>query len=206
MMAANSSGSSTRPSLLLRIRDPRDAVAWQTFVDVYGRLVYHHCRCRGLGHEDAENVTQEIFAQVSQSIRRFDYQPDIGSFRGWLGTVTRNEINRSLKKDARVIHGSGGVEGEHGLDSAAAREEDTAWAEEFNAHLLTTALARSRPHFEEQTWRAFELAWLDKQPALDVARELGVPVDRVYVAKSRVLERLQQEVLELAEDSTLFAH
>jgi RNA polymerase sigma factor (sigma-70 family) len=203
-MAANSSGSSTRPSLLLRVRDPHDAEAWQTFVDVYGRLVYRHCRRRGLSHEDAENVTQEVFAQVSQSIRRFDYQPDVGCFRGWLGTLTRNETNRFLKKDARIIHGSGGVEGDHGLDSAAARGEDTAWAEEFNAHLLATALARSRLHFEEQTWRAFELVWLEKRPALEVASELGVPIDRVYVAKSRVLERLQQEVRDLAEDSILF--
>jgi RNA polymerase sigma-70 factor (ECF subfamily) len=203
-MAAHSSGSSTRPSLLLRVRDPRDAEAWQTFVDVYGRLVYRHCRCRGLGHEDAENVTQEVFAQVSQSIRRFDYQPEVGCFRGWLGTMTRNEINRFLKKNARVVHGSGGGEDEHGLDSAAARGEDTAWAEEFNAHLLATALARSRPHFEDQTWRAFELVWLENRPALEVARELGVPIDRVYVAKSRVLERLQQEVRDLAEDSSLF--
>ena len=204
-MAADSSGSCTRPSLLLRVRDPRDAEAWQTFVDVYGRLVYRHCRRRGLGHEDAENVTQEVFAQVSQSIRRFDYQPEVGCFRGWLGTVTRNAINRFLKKDARVIHGSGGVDGEQGLDSAATRGEDTVWAEEFNAHLLAAALARSRPHFEQQTWRAFELVWLDKRSALEVAQELGVPIDRVYVAKSRILERLEQEVRDLAEDSTLFA-
>jgi len=203
-MAANSSGSSTRPSLLLRVRDPRDAEAWQTFVDVYARLVYRHCRGRGLRHEDAENVTQEVFAQVSQSIRRFDYRPDVGRFRGWLGAVTRNEVNRFLRKDSQAVHGSGGGEGEDGLGRAAARVEDTAWAEEFNAHLLATALARSRPHFEEQTWRAFELVWLDKRPATEVARELGVPIDRVYVAKSRVLERLQQEVRELAEDSTLF--
>ncbi len=203
-MAANSSGSSTRPSLLLRIRDPRDSEAWQTFVDVYGRLVFRHCRSRGLHHEDAENVTQEVFAQVSRSIRRFDYRPELGRFRDWLGTVTRNEINRLLKKEVRAARGSGGVEEEPTLDSIAARGEDTAWAEEFNAHLLATALARSRPHFEEQTWRAFERVWLDKRPAAEVAEELQVPIDRVYVAKSRVLERLQQEVQELAEDSILF--
>jgi RNA polymerase sigma-70 factor (ECF subfamily) len=190
--------------LLLRIRDPRDAEAWRTFVDVYGRLVYRHCRNRGLRHEDAENLTQDVFAQVSQSIRRFDYRPEIGRFRDWLGTVTRNEINRFLKKEVRMARGGGGVEEERVLDGVAAREEDTAWTEEFNAHLLATALARSRPHFEEQTWRAFELVWLEKRPAAEVAEELKVPIDRVYVAKSRVLERLQQEVQELAEDSILF--
>lgn len=204
-MAGNSSGSLTRPSLLLRIRDPRDDEAWATFVDVYGRLVYRHCRGRGLSHEDSENVSQEVFAQVSQSIRGFDYQPDLGRFRDWLGTVTRNEINRLFKKEGRVVHGRGGVEDECGLQNAVSREEDTAWTEEFNAHLFATALARSRPHFEEQTWRAFELVWLEKRPAVEVAQQLKVPIDRVYVAKSRVLERLQQEVQELAEDSALFS-
>lgn len=31
----------TRPSLLLRTRDARDAMAWSAFVDRYGPLVYH---------------------------------------------------------------------------------------------------------------------------------------------------------------------
>jgi RNA polymerase sigma-70 factor (ECF subfamily) len=189
--------------LLLRIRDPRDTAAWRTFVDVYGRLVYRHCRGRGLRHEDTENVTQEVFTQVSQSIRGFDYQPELGRFRDWLGTVTRNEINRFLKKESRAARGGRGAEDEQALDSLSARTEDTAWAEEFNTHLLATALARSRSHFEEQTWRAFERVWLEKRPAAEVAAELNVPIDRVYVAKSRVLERLQQEVKELADDSIL---
>jgi RNA polymerase sigma-70 factor (ECF subfamily) len=190
--------------LLLRIRDPRDAEAWKTFVDVYGRLVYRHCRSRGLRHEDAENVTQEVFALVSRAIRAFDYRPELGRFRDWLGTVTRNEINRFLKKESRAARGGGGAAEEQALDGIAARGEDTAWTEEFNAHLLATALARSRPHFEEQTWRAFELVWLDQRSAAEVAQELNVAIDRVYVAKSRVLERLQQDVQELAEDSMLF--
>jgi len=198
------SESSTRSSLLLRIRDPRDTEAWATFVNVYGPLVYRHCRGRGLHHEDAENVTQEVFARVSQSIRGFEYRPELGRFRDWLGTVTRNEINRFLKKEVRAVQGNESVEEEGALGRAAARGEDTAWTEEFNAHLLDTALTRSRPHFEEQTWRAFSLVWLERRPAAEVADELKIPIDRVYVAKSRVLERLQQEVQELADDSVLF--
>ena len=203
-MAAHSSGSATRPSLLQRIRDPRDSEAWETFVEIYGRFVYLRCRGGGLHHEDAENVTQEVFAQVSQSIRGFNYQPDLGRFRDWLGTVTRNEISRFRKKDSRAVHGSGGDQGACVLDDAAARAEDTEWTEAFNAHLLAAALARTRLHFEEETWRAFELAWLEKRSAAQVARELKVPIDRVYVAKSRVLERLEREVKNLAEDSALF--
>jgi RNA polymerase sigma-70 factor (ECF subfamily) len=203
-MAGNSTGSSTRPSLLLRIREPRDTEAWQTLVEIYGRLVYRHCRGKKLLHQDAENVTQEVFAQISQSIRAFDYQPDLGRFRDWLGTVTRHEIQRFQKKEARAARG-GDPAAEGLLGNIAARDEDTNWDEAFHAHVLATALARCRPHFANQTWRAFELVWLEKRPTTEVAKELNLRIDQVYVAKSRVLDRLEQEVRELADDSILVA-
>src|SRR6202011_2853180 len=73
----------TSPSLLLRVRDPADAAAWGTFVDTYGPLVYGHCRGTGLPHEDAEDVTQEVFARVSEAIRAFEYRPEVARFRTW---------------------------------------------------------------------------------------------------------------------------
>src|SRR5262249_53165515 len=148
--------------------------------------------------------TQEVFAQVSQSIRAFDYRPDLGRFRDWLGTVTRHEIQRFLKKEARAARG-GDPAAEAVLGNVAARDEDTNWDEAFHAHVLARALARCRPHFTDQTWRAFELVWLEKRPAADVAQELNLRIDKVYVAKSRVLDRLEQEVRELAADSILVA-
>lgn len=66
--------------------------------------------------------------------------------------------------------------------------------------MLETAISRIRPLFDPANWRAFELLWLKDQPAEEVARELAMPVAKVYVAKSRILKRLREEVLELAED------
>jgi DNA-directed RNA polymerase specialized sigma24 family protein len=42
--------------------------------------------------------------------------------------------------------------------------------------------------------------WVREQPAADVAKELGIPLEAVYVAKSRVLKRLREKVLELSEE------
>jgi DNA-directed RNA polymerase specialized sigma24 family protein len=50
------------------------------------------------------------------------------------------------------------------------------------------------------TWTIFEHAWVRGQAAPEVARELGVPIESVYLAKSRVLKRLRTEVVTLAED------
>jgi len=199
-MAEDVSSLHTRPSLLLKVRDPQDAAAWQAFVDVYGRLVFVHCRRRGLAHEDAEDVTQRVFAIVSRAIRSFEYQSQIGRFRDWLGTIVRNEVHEFLRKSSQQV--AGGTESS-ALDQAAGRGDEALWTEEFQAHILAVALARSRPHFEPDTWRAFELVWQQTQPPLDVAQQLGRPIDWVYVAKSRVLKHLWCEVQELAEDAPL---
>jgi len=201
-MAELDSDAPTRASLLLRLRDPRDAEAWRTFVDVYGPLVYSHCRRRGIDHNDAEDVTQKIFAQVMQSIRAFDYQPKVGRFRDWLGTIVRNDISRFFRKRGRDITSRTGDEAAP-LEQVAGRGEDTTWNEDFQAHVLRVGLARSQSHFEANTWRAFELVWLEHQAAADVARLLDRPIDFVYVAKSRVLKQLWKEVQELAEDAPL---
>jgi RNA polymerase sigma-70 factor (ECF subfamily) len=202
-MARPTSELPTRASLLLRLRDPLDLVSWRLFVDVYGPLAYRHCRRRGLGHEDAEDVTQEVFRRVAESIRTFEYRPEVGRFRDWLGTVVRNEINRFLKKKYATAGHEGAMTRD--LNDLEGRGEDSSWEAEFNAHILQAALARSRPHFDPETWRAFELVWVENRPAAEVAREVGRAIDWVYVCKSRVLKRLWQEVRELAEDTVLLA-
>src|SRR4051812_47542074 len=87
VMTDTSATANTRPSLLLRVRDPHDSESWRNFVTVYGPLVFDHCRRRGLQAADAEDVTQTVFAQLARSLRTFEYRPEVGRFRHWLGTV-----------------------------------------------------------------------------------------------------------------------
>jgi DNA-directed RNA polymerase specialized sigma24 family protein len=51
-----------------------------------------------------------------------------------------------------------------------------------------------QPEFQQNTWRAFWLTAVEGQPAGDVAQQLSLSAGAVYVAKSRVLARLKQEV------------
>jgi RNA polymerase sigma-70 factor (ECF subfamily) len=202
-MADSGSRFSTRPSLLVRLLDPQNVEAWQTFVEVYGPLVYGHARRRGLQHADAEDVAQKVFARVSAALGKFEYQPDIGRFRDWLGTIVRNEVNRFLKQERGAVRGRGGTDDEVENSAPVA---DTVWTADFNAHILQLALARARAGFEPATWRAFERVWLENVAAAEVAREMGQPIDWVYVAKSRALKKVWEEVQDLADDTTVSLH
>jgi RNA polymerase sigma factor (sigma-70 family) len=189
----------TRPSLLLRLRDVKDAPAWDLFVETYTPLVYAYCRRRGLQSSDVADVTQEVMAQVMRSIADFTYDPGRGRFRDWLGTVTRTKILRYLRNNDRPGHPTSGEV----LNQVEDPESDTLWTEAFQARVLEVALGRTRPSFEEATWKLFLGSWVDGKPAARLAEELRVPVEAVYVAKSRVLKRLREEVANLAEDHPL---
>ena len=186
----------TRPSLLLRIRDPADAEAWRQFTELYARVIYGYCCRRGLQDADAADVTQEVLAQVARSIQAFEYAPERGRFRSWLGTVTHSKIERFRRKSGR---NPGGSADDPRIEEVASQIESE-WTEEFNAQVLQTAMQRIRAEFEPQTWSAFELAWIENRPAQEIALQLGCRIHAIYVAKSRVLIRLREEVLSLAED------
>src|SRR5882757_6420981 len=82
----------TRASLLFRLRDWKDAASWEEFYRLYCKLVYGLARRGGLMHDEAEEVTQDVFRRVAETIQNFESDPARGSFRGWLMNLTRWRI------------------------------------------------------------------------------------------------------------------
>jgi RNA polymerase sigma factor (sigma-70 family) len=186
----------TKPSLLIRLRDPLDAEAWRTFVGLYAPLVYRYGRRRALQDADAADLTQEVMGEVARDIRSFNYQPERGRFRDWLLTIARRRLIRLQSRRAR--HPAASLELELSAPSGE-DEPDPEWNEAFNAQVLRMALRRIRPHFEASSWRVFERIWLEHHSAAEVADELSMSIEAVYMAKSRILRRLEEEVVEIAE-------
>lgn len=191
---------STNTTLLGRLREPRDELAWRRFVDVYWPLIYHFANQRGLQGADAENAAQEVLARVARAMRQFRYDPERGRFRNWLGLIVRQQLARHFaarKKRAWELQ-EPLVES---FDERFAGDVDAAWVESFNAHVYRCAREIVASEFDPPTWRAFELVWEQGREARDAAAELASPTEWVYQAKFRVLRRMKQEVLRLSSDS-----
>ena len=86
----------TRASLLIRIRNPDDREAWRQLVALYAPLIHGLARQRGLQDADAADLTQEVLRAVAVAAPGLVYDPDRGSFRGWLYTVTCHKVHDFL--------------------------------------------------------------------------------------------------------------
>jgi RNA polymerase sigma-70 factor (ECF subfamily) len=191
----------TSVTLLLRLRDLSDKQAWEDFVERYVPKIYGWCRRNRLQEADAADVTQEVLGKLVSAMRKFDYNPDRGSFRGWLKTVTNNAVRdfaSSYKKHGR---GSGDSQVNAALASIADPSALAELAGEIEAEaereMLREAEARVKVRVQKQTWDAYELTAVRDIAAPDVAARLNMPVGQVYVAKSRIIKLLRQEVRKL---------
>ena len=88
----------TQPSLLSRVRDGSDQAAWREFEAKYHELLLRYCRARGLQRSDAEDVRQIVMMNLAKFLRNFDYSPEKGGFRSYLGRVVRNSISRHFSR------------------------------------------------------------------------------------------------------------
>lgn len=185
----------TRASLLIQLRDGTNHVAWQEFVRLYGPVVYGFARNRGLQDADAADLVQDVMRSVMQAIGRLDYDRQRGTFRGWLFTITRNKVFNFLSA-RRIRPQASGDSGTNRLLANQPESSDGAdeWELEYQRRLASLAMERVKGEFQEKTWRAFWLTAVDGLAAAEVARQVGISAGAVYVAKSRVLARLKEEV------------
>jgi RNA polymerase sigma-70 factor (ECF subfamily) len=198
-----SDAPATRLSLLVRLCDARDDDAWSQFVEIYAPLVYGFARKHGLQDADAADLTQDVLQAVSGGIRRLDYDPRRGTFRGWLFTVVRNKLRNFLAAQHRPGRGTGDSAAQERLQELPAREEDeTAWWDrEYEQRVFAWAADQARGAFQPATWQAFWQTAVEGKTGPEVARMLGMSVAAVYLAKGRVMARLKKIIRETLDES-----
>src|SRR5262249_50791969 len=145
--------------------------------------------------QEADDLVQDVLMVVVRRLPDFRRNERTGSFRRWLRTITVNCLRDFWRAQRGRPRPGGGsdflcaVEQLADPDSALSRH----WDEEHARHVTQRLLEMIRPQFEPSTWQAFRRVALDGVPPDQAAAELGLSVNAVFIAKSRVLSRLRQE-------------
>jgi RNA polymerase sigma factor (sigma-70 family) len=185
----------TRASLLVRLRDPQDGAAWAEFVDLYAPLVYGYARKQGLQDADAADLCQDVLCAVAGAVGRLEYDPKRGSFRNWLFTVVRHKLSNWRRARRARPDGSDRTAPDRLLEGCPAPGgADADWEAEWERRLFAWACEQVRRGVTETTWQAFWRTAMDGQPSQRVAADLGLTRTAVYLARRRVVARLEELV------------
>ncbi|XZE22028.1 RNA polymerase sigma factor [Pirellulaceae bacterium SH449] len=186
----------TRASLLLRLPNASDMLAWEEFVKLYGPCVLRIVTRHGLQAADAENVLQEVLLRVAKSIDLWLNRSDRGRFRPWLLSIAKNEtVSLLTRKGTRPFASAGLLQGTS-LENLPdpSKELLSAIDLEYEREVFLWAAEQIREIVAPHTWQAFWLSHVDGLPIEEVAKRLGTQPSNIYIARSRVMNRLRQIV------------
>lgn len=192
------SESATSPSLIRQVQ-AEDSEAWERLSQIYSPLVYGWVRRSGLQEADAVDVVQNVFTQVARSIGSFTHV----KFRGWLLTITKNEIRLWFRKRERELAlaagGSDAMMRMNGTPDFNESAVDTLEESESEAQAVVRRAAETiKDDYQPHTWQAFWRSTVEGHNGVAIAEDLGMTPKAVRQAKFRVLTRLREM---LSEDS-----
>jgi RNA polymerase sigma-70 factor (ECF subfamily) len=180
-------------SLLERLRQPPADEAWSRFVRIYTPFIYAWGTGAGLQPADAADLVQEVLTSLLKSLPSFQYDSQ-KSFRGWLRTVTlncwRDRCRRQAARPAAPLQYP---------EDIPEPADDSFSDVEYRQYLVTRALEVMQAEFQPTTWKACWEFVVNSRTAAEVARELKISENAVYIAKSRVLRRLREELAGLMD-------
>ena len=193
----------TRSSLLFRLRKWEDKTSWDEFYALYRKLVYGYARRYGLSHEEAEEVTQDVFVRVGKTIQDFESNPEKGSFRGWLMNLTRWRVMDKFRSRPPAGNSPRFRPGDPGTSTVERlpdpKQEGEIWENEWKNTLLEAAMERLSRRVQARHFQVFDLHVRQQWSVLRVSRELGVNAASIYLIIHRLTKQLKREAEKLKE-------
>lgn len=179
-----------------------DADQWRRMATIYAPLVYRWCLKAGVRADDAHDIVQEVFRTIVMRVGEFCRDRPGQTFRGWLWTITRHKLGDFFRSRSGQPPAIGGSKFLERLQSVTGGDEPASSGHvDGLAQACHRALLLIEADFEPHTWQAFWRVAVEGQYPADVAADLKISVNAVYLAKSRILRRLRDELELQGQDS-----
>jgi RNA polymerase sigma factor (sigma-70 family) len=169
-------------------------LAWSEFRSRYAPIIAAFAAKCGASRQDVDDIIQDVLTGFIGAQGEFVYDRTKGRFRGYLKTCTVRAAIRRVGKNLRFR----GVP----MDEIPKAElaVEPIWDDVWEQQLVSQALKIVRDECENSLiFRAFEQYVLLDRSADIVASELGLGVNSVHQAKTRITKQLREAVQRLRE-------
>ena len=164
--------------------------AFKILIDKYIPSIYNFA-VRFVGHDNASDVSQDVFLKVWKNIRKFNSGKS--SFKTWIFTITRNTITDSLRKkksipfsmlDTEEVSFEDNIEDETILPMDVLSKLD-------DKEFLNNLLDKLSPNYRE----VLILYYTEDMTFSEIGQLLGKPMNTVKSYHHRALNQLKKMIL-----------
>ena len=190
----------TRHSLIVRLKDSRNDLAWTEFVCAYEPFLTRLVRKQGTPERHVADVTQQLLIAIAKSVDGWKPDGKSASFRRWLGCVARNVVIKFMVRERKHVTGEGGSDFLKALTETIDPSIDAELQRQYEQELILWAAERVRSEFRESSWRAFWETEIIGRSIADVSQDLGVSIGSVYMSRSRIFARIRVIIEEVLDE------
>jgi RNA polymerase sigma-70 factor (ECF subfamily) len=190
----------TSVSLLERLAGAPTDDDWRRLDELYRPLLRAWMARAGVPASDVDDLVQDVLLVVIREVAGFERRRQ-GAFRAWLRTILTHRVRDYFRGQKYRPTATGDSDFLRRLDELESPDSALSrlWDREHDQHVAASLMQRVQGDFAPATWQAFRRHALEGEPAVQVAEALGLSLNSVLLAKSRVLKRLRQELAGLVE-------
>ena len=198
----------TSKTLLEKLRVFEDRRAWSQFLSLYQPMIQTWGKRFGLQDDDVEELTSRLLAKLVEAIPRFDYDPQKGTFRGWLKTVAHREVSNLARERKRRLPGDEAT-GKSAVYDLLLQHADDVDDLVAGLHDQSEGMLRSMQDAlkevqgacqgeEQKSWEAFQRIFVAGQAIELVAGELGLSYHAAAMRVQRIKKKVRTRSMQLA--------
>ena len=192
----------TRLTLLEKLKNKHDQVAWNDFTSYYKPYLFRVVKNLHIDHHDCEDIVQTVLLKLWEKLPEFVYDPGKGQFRTWLCAVTRNQMKEYLRKKTHQLidldvskRDKARIE----LEKTNLPDIEKIAEHEWQIHITDLAWEVIEKQFPQSITELF-LEITDGRTPAELAAEKNMPINTIHVYKRRVEKQFMREILRLENE------
>ena len=177
---------------MLRAMERNENAAWEEFLEFYGPLIILRANDYRLTPQETDELRQDLCVSLFCKGALKAYDPTRGRFRDYLRGILAHRAVDIIRRRPKPVAA---------MPEPTSEEEDKdRFEQEWRDFLFEKALAVVKTRCDDLTFMAFQLHAWQGRPAKEVAQQLGMSEQNVFLSSSRITQRLRAEVKRLEKE------
>ena len=193
MKSCNQDVYMTRDTLLHRVQEQFDEMAWHDFIAQYQGYIYTIINRMNIRATDVDDLYQKILIKLWKKMPELDLEK-MNRFRSYLAAVVRNCVHdyfRTMMRENRREEAF--IEHESSMGARVSQPDiDRVIKLEWHNHVAAEAFKNISIYFSEQAIDVFKRSLTED--IKEIAADFDIPLSTAYRLRSRVKASLLKEI------------